>query len=133
MGHSLGAWFTNSLSCARGDVIRGIGSVGGGTTIGTCNGPVAAMIMQHPNDNLSSYAAGVTARDQMLRQNSCGQATVPVGPEGGNCVEYIDCQTDAPVIWCPHSDSLNEQGNYYPHTWPDFAGKTIWEFFVAQK
>jgi len=26
-GHSLGAWFTNSLACARGDVIRGIGSV----------------------------------------------------------------------------------------------------------
>jgi len=56
-----------------------------------------------------------------------------VGPDGGNCVEYTDCQTDAPVIWCPHSDSLNEQGNYYPHTWPDFAGKTIWDFFVAQK
>jgi len=27
VGHSLGAWFTNSLSCARGDVIRAIGSV----------------------------------------------------------------------------------------------------------
>lgn len=56
-GHSLGAWFTNSLSCARGDVIRAIGSVGGGTTINDCNGPVAAMIMQNPDDNLSSYGA----------------------------------------------------------------------------
>ena len=27
VGHSLGAWFTNSLACARGDVIRAIGSV----------------------------------------------------------------------------------------------------------
>jgi polyhydroxybutyrate depolymerase len=27
VGHSLGAWFTNSLSCARGNVIRAIGSV----------------------------------------------------------------------------------------------------------
>jgi polyhydroxybutyrate depolymerase len=27
VGHSLGARFTNSLACARGDVIRGIGSV----------------------------------------------------------------------------------------------------------
>lgn len=36
VGHSLGAWFTNSLSCARGDVIRAIGSVGGGTTINDC-------------------------------------------------------------------------------------------------
>lgn len=55
VGHSLGAWFTNSLSCARGDVIRAIGSVGGGTTTNACNGPVAAMIMHHPNDNLSSF------------------------------------------------------------------------------
>ena len=132
-GHSLGAWFTNSLSCARGDVIRAIGSVGGGTTINDCNGPVAAMIMQNPDDNLSSYGAWVTARDQMLKQNSCGQATMSVGPEGWNCVLYTDCQKDAPVIWCPHWDSINEQGNYYPHTWPDFAGKTIWDFFEAQK
>jgi len=75
----------------------------------------------------------VTARDQLLRQNSCGQSTMPIGPEGGNCVEYTDCQKDAPVIWCPHSDSTNEQGNYYPHTWPDFAGKAIRDFFAAQK
>jgi len=24
VGHSLGAWFSNSLSCARGDIIRGV-------------------------------------------------------------------------------------------------------------
>lgn len=127
--HSLGAWFTNTLSCARGDVIRAIGSVGGWTTINDCSWPVAAMIMQNPDDNLSSYAAWVTARDQMLRQNSCGPATVSVGPEWWNCVEYTDCQTDAPVIWCPHSDSTNEQWNYYPHTWPDFAWEEIMNFF----
>lgn len=133
VGHSLGAWFTNSLSCARGDVIRAIGSVGGGTTINNCNGPVAAMIMQNPDDNLSPYREWVTARDQMLRQNSCGEATIPVGPEWGNCVEYTDCQKDAPVIWCPYSQSTNEQWNYYPHVRPSFAGRTIWDFFAAQK
>jgi len=72
-------------------VIRGIGSVGGGTTINDCNGPVAAMIMQNPADNLSSPAAGITARDQMLRQNSCGPETEPYG-DVGNCVEYTNCQ-----------------------------------------
>jgi polyhydroxybutyrate depolymerase len=53
VGHSLGAWFTNSLGCARGDVLRGIGSVGGSTTLSECSGPVAAMIMHHPDDNLA--------------------------------------------------------------------------------
>lgn len=28
IGHSLGAWFTNSLACARGDVLRGVASLG---------------------------------------------------------------------------------------------------------
>jgi len=134
VGHSLGARFTNSLSCARGDVIRAIGSVGGWTTINTCSGPVAAMIMHHPNDNLSSFRSWVSALEQLLAQNSCGRATVPVWPEGGNCVAYTDCQEGAPVIWCPHSDSIEgRDGAYYPHTWPDFAGQEIWKFFDAQK
>lgn len=133
MGHSLGAWFTNSLSCARGDVIRAIGSVGGGTTINDCSGPVAAMIMHHPDDNLASFPSGIIARDQMLAQNSCGPETIPTGPSDWNCVEYINCQEWAPVIRCPHSDSLEwRDGAYYPHTWPDFAGQEIRNFFNRQ-
>lgn len=130
--HSLGAWFTNSLACARGDVIRAIGSVGGGTTINNCRGPVAAMIMHNPEDNLASFESGITARDQLLRQNSCSQETIPVGPAGGNCVQYT-CQQDAPVIRCPHNDSTEGRMQwYYPHTWPDFAWPSIWHFFESQ-
>ncbi|MFA7284667.1 MAG: S-layer homology domain-containing protein, partial [Candidatus Absconditabacterales bacterium] len=133
VGHSLGAWFTNSLACARGDVIRAIGSVGGGTTINTCNGPVAAMIMHNPEDNLASYQSALTARNQLLKQNSCGPETVEFGPAGSNCVQYTNCQTDAPVIRCPHSQSTDHRGNYYPHVRPSFAGQEIRNFFMAQK
>lgn len=128
VGHSLGAWFTNTLSCARGDVIRAIGSVWGGTTINTCNGPVAAMIMQNPADNLSSYAAWVTARDQLLRQNSCSTTTEPYGSVG-NCVIYTECQEDTTVVWCPYTDSYEHNGVYYPHMWPNYAGESIMNFF----
>lgn len=131
VGHSLGAWFTNSLSCARGDVIRAIGTVGGGTTINNCAGPTAAVIMHHPQDALATFRSGEVARDQLLRQNSCTQMTTPVWPEGGNCVQYA-CQKGAPVIRCPHSDGIDERGNVYTHTRPDFAGKYIWDFFNAQ-
>ncbi len=128
VGHSLGAWFTNSLSCARGNVIRAIGSVWGGTTINTCNGPVAAITMQNPNDNLSPYAAAVTARDQMLRQNGCTEETIPYGSVG-NCVIYTNCLKDAPVIWCPYTESYTSNGSYYPHLRPEYAGKMIVDFF----
>lgn len=126
-GHSLGAWFTNTLSCTRGNVIRAIGSVWGGTTINTCNGPVAGMIMQNPEDNLSPYSAAVTARDQMVKQNGCTQKTEAYGSVG-NCVKYTDCQKDAPVIWCPYTDSYFH-GGFYPHMRPDYAGQTIIDFF----
>ena len=58
VGHSLGGWFTNNLACARGNVIRGIGSVGGSSTLGSahCSGPVSAIIMHNPEDHLASFA-----------------------------------------------------------------------------
>lgn len=133
VGHSLGAWFTNSLACARGDVIRATASVGWSTTINECSWPVAAMIMHNPEDRLASFAGGETARNQLVTQNSCDpNKTVSVWPADGNCVKYTDCQEHAPVIWCPHSDSTAWNGKYYPHTWPDFAPKEIWNFFLEQ-
>lgn len=74
------------------------------------------------------------ALEQLLAQNACGRETVPVGPEGGNCVAYTNCQEGSPIVRCPHSDATEgRHGGYYPHTWPDFAGQEIWKFFDAQK
>ncbi|MEK7524364.1 MAG: S-layer homology domain-containing protein [Patescibacteria group bacterium] len=129
VGHSLGAWFTNSLACARGDTIRGIASLGGGTTTGSCTGPVAAMILHNPKDNLVPFHDGEVARDQLKNQNQCNNKTVKVEPSVGNCVQYT-CSTDAPLIWCPHNVDIAEYDHsYYPHTWPNFTGTAIWNFF----
>lgn len=127
VGYSLGAWFTNTLSCARGNVIRGIGSLGGGTTINNCTGPVAAMVWHNPKDRLAPFYTGEQARDQILEQNGCGQATKSVPPSKGSCVEYTECPADAPVIWCPHTNDIG-WGTYYPHNWPKGTGESMWEF-----
>lgn len=131
--HSLGGWFTNNLACARGNVIRGIGSVGGSMTIGSanCSGPVNAMIMHNPEDNLASFAGGEAARDTLLKQNQCDVNTfkpLPNDPEEGNCIEYTSCLNWSSVVRCPYTDSI-ENGRYYPHTWPDFGGREIRNFF----
>lgn len=131
VGHSLGAWFTNTLSCARGNVIRAIGSVGGGTTINNCTGPVAAMVMHNPEDRLAPFSSGETARNQLIEQNQCSSQTISTNPSSLNCVAYQNCNEIAPLIWCPHSDSTSYNGTYYPHTWPDGAGSAIWEFFES--
>lgn len=131
VGHSLGAWFTNSLSCARGNVIRAIGSVGGGTTINNCTGPVAALVMHNPKDNLTAFSQGEMARNQLVSQNQCSLNTVASAPNGYNCVAYQNCNTIAPTVWCPHNDDTEYGGAYYPHTWPDGAGAAIWQFFES--
>lgn len=129
VGHSLGAWFTNSLACFRGDIIRGIGSLGGGTAVGDCAGPVATMIWHNPKDRLVAFSQGETARDQYIRQNQCSYETFKTEPSRGNCVEYKGCYEDAPLVWCPHTVDHDYRGAYYPHTWPDFTGAEIWKFF----
>jgi poly(3-hydroxybutyrate) depolymerase len=56
VGHSLGAWFANSLSCLRGDVIRSSATVGGAARIvDRCAGPSAALLMHHPDDRLAYF------------------------------------------------------------------------------
>ena len=120
VGHSLGAWFTNTLACARGDTLRAIGSVGGGITRTDCQSPTAAIIMHNPEDRLSSFSSGIAARDVLLEQNQCSSESRPVGPAWGNCVEY-SCSQGDPVVWCPHSDSTAFGGTYYPHTRPNHA------------
>ncbi len=131
VGHSLGAWFTNSLACFRGDVIRGVGTIGGSTSVGECAGPVATMIWHNPNDRLAAFSGGELARDQYLRQNQCSNDTISVEPAGGNCVEYQGCYDEAPLVWCPHNVDTAWGGAYYPHTWPNFAGSEIWGFFES--
>ncbi len=129
MGHSLGAWFTNSLACFRADKIRGVASLGGGTSLGDCQGPVAAMLWHNPNDQLSPFESGEQARDQLIQQNSCSNETVLVEPYEGNCVAYQDCNSGAPLVWCPHTIDYSPDGSYYPHTWPSVTGEAMWQFF----
>lgn len=131
VGHSLGSWFTNSLACVRGDVIRASGSLGGGTTQNTCSGPVAAITMHNPKDDLSPFSDGIKARDLHLAQNACGLKTVDYSsPEKAHCVEYTDCTSGAPVVWCPHTEDRS-WGDYYPHGWPKWTGSEIWKFFQS--
>ena len=128
----MGAWFANSLSCARGDVIRAVGSVAGGTSITACRGPVSAIVFHHPEDRLTPFVSGERTRDQLIATNGCDpDKTVSYGHPDSQCREYVQCETDARVIWCPHRDSIGSRGQYYPHTWPDFASEMIWEFFES--
>ena len=132
VGHSLGASFANSLACARGAVIRGLASVGGGIVRPRdCGGPVAAMVMHNPRDEQVPVAEGLRARDALLEQNDLSAKARPDLVNGFDCQRYGPDTAENPVLWCPHRDDTTASGRFYPHQWPDGSGVAVMEFFAG--
>ncbi|PIR54322.1 hypothetical protein COU75_01585 [Candidatus Peregrinibacteria bacterium CG10_big_fil_rev_8_21_14_0_10_42_8] len=129
-GHSLGGWFSNSLACVRGDVIRASASVGSSSIITDCAGPSAAMIIHNPDDRLSPFSGSVRNREMRVEENGCNWSTSPVSPEALLCVSHAEC-TNNPVHFCPHENDTSYDGEYYPHNWPKSAGKAMTDFFTS--
>lgn len=131
VGHSLGASFANSLACARGRVIRGLGSLGGGVSASACTGEVAAMVLHNPDDRLVDFSHGEKVRDLWLEVNGLqDEEPVPVRPRYLNCRRYGGPETVNPLVWCPHDQDFSSRGRYYPHTWPRGTGEAIMGFFA---
>ena len=131
VGHSLGASFANSLGCARGNVLRGVGTVAGGIWETECTGPSSAIIMHNPKDDLVSVSRGLSVRDHALAQNRLQPLSRSCEPRDLNCECYGPPDTPNPVVWCPHTEDHNRRGKFYPHLWPREAGTVIMEFFDA--
>jgi poly(3-hydroxybutyrate) depolymerase len=121
-GHSSGGFFTNTLGCQRGNVLRGIAPVsgGGGVNRNACVGQVAAWLAHGENDETVPIVNGERSRDGLLAANSCAAEAEPVTPEP--CLEYAGCDSGFAVRWCVYQDG---------HNWPDFAPQGIWSFFSA--
>ena len=129
VGHSLGGSFANSLGCARGSVIRGVGTVAGRVADSPCSGPAAAMLLHNPHDDLVPLSRGFHARDQALDQNDLEPPARSCPPRALNCECYGPSGAMNPVVWCPHTEDTNRHGEFYPHLWPQEAGQAIMEFF----
>ena len=121
-GHSSGGFFTNTLGCQRGNVLRAIAPVSGGGPFGGngCTGEVAVWLAHAENDQTVPFDSGVGSRDRWLAANACSDASVPVEPSP--CVEYTGCSDGLPVRWCVYQDG---------HDWPDFGPEGIWGFFSS--
>jgi hypothetical protein len=103
-GTSSGAWLSNYLACARGNVIRGTAADSGGLhhDHGTCTG--GAAVMEMPGDSTVVQQSGFDigagqARDMFIGLNGC--STTPTMMNFGkanNCQVYGGCAN--PVVWC---------------------------------
>jgi polyhydroxybutyrate depolymerase len=124
-GHSSGGFFTNTLGCQRGDVLRAIAPVAGGGPFvfggAACVGEVAVWLAHGENDETVPFTTGEQSRDRWLDQNGCDAgSSTPASPS--ECIDYTGCDAGLPVRWCVHQDG---------HAWPDFAPQGMWQFFES--
>lgn len=133
VGHSLGAWFVNSLGCARGNRLRAIATVGGGVSASDCRGTLAAFLAHNPADRLVAFHRGEKARDLFLRMNALRGPPRPAAPDALACLRYGAADIRTPVVWCPHPISITWRGRYYPHQWPRGTGADIMRFLTRQR
>ncbi|MBP7823220.1 S-layer homology domain-containing protein [Candidatus Gracilibacteria bacterium] len=114
IGHSLGGWMAQRIACLRGEFMSGLAVVGSGGFNGTCTGPVPSLFFQNVNDQLSSYASGVSARDIRLQVNECKETTESVQIGSLSCTKYTTCSPGNQVVWCEGYTGYNGD----PHSWP---------------
>jgi polyhydroxybutyrate depolymerase len=131
VGHSLGAWFVNGLACARGDVLRAVGTLGGAISPGACRGETAAVVFHNPRDRLVPFARGEEVRGHFLHRGRLQGRAVAVGHRGFACIRHGSPDALNPVLWCPHDRDHTSSGRYYPHGWPSGTGDAIMSFFES--
>ena len=138
-GFSSGSWLSHLVGCARAGT--GPGKIRGQITASgewpnppACTGPVAAMLAHNNPDDQNPFAAGMVARDHILKANNCGATTVPYSYDGVTpatatsggcpaktpgcqpCVEYQGCTPGYPMVWCPTMGSTPLHNNQEPIT-----------------
>lgn len=99
-GYSSGAFFAHRIACVRGDSIRGIATIAGGSPGGGCVGPVPVLQIHDEDDQTVLFdSVGVPTRDHWITANHCDATTTAT--DDPPCVAYDGCDADAPLVWCP--------------------------------
>jgi polyhydroxybutyrate depolymerase len=127
-GHSSGGFFSNTLGCQRGDVLRAIAPVSAGGPFGGgagCTGEVAVFLAHGENDMTVPFTTGEASRDGWLGRNGCeaAETAATASPAADvECIDYGGCGDGLPVSWCVHQEG---------HSWADFLPEAIWGFFSS--
>ncbi len=127
--HSLGAYFSNKLSCLRWDVIATMTAVAWGWYKSECNWPVASLILHNKADNLVPYSDGQNALKIRKEINTCTWAAENINISGLNCQIWNQCSNWNPVAFCA------EYSTYWntPHSRPIQWAKWIYKFIDIVK
>lgn len=127
--HSLGAYFSNKLSCLRGDVITTMTAVAWPWYDSECRGPTASLILHNSRDSLVPYSDGTTATRIRKEKNFCSWEAEKLDIWWLSCELWNGCSAGNPVAFC------SEYSTYWdvPHSRPKDGAKGIYEFIWMLK
>ncbi len=121
-GYSSGAFMSHRLACDRGDQLRGVATIGGGTAGNNCTGNVAALLIHDEGDEVVGISSSIGARDRHLSNNSCGATTVDW--DHSPCVRYEGCDGGFPVVWCETTGQNHSRQD-------GLSAPAFWDFLSA--
>lgn len=121
-GFSAGAGLSELLACKRGSKLRGIGAIAGWdrTRGASCEDDVAALLFHDTDDDAVTIEMGRAGREKLRVQSGCSSETEPT--DDADCVQYLDCQPGAPLVWCETSGLGHDIRG-------DVAPGKVWQFF----
>jgi polyhydroxybutyrate depolymerase len=79
-------------------------------------------MMHAKDDSVVGYQYGQEARGKYLSTNRCSSERVSIRTNG--CVEYLECDSDYPVVWCG-----SEYGGHWPKSYVDEENNTFFDHF----
>ncbi len=125
-GYSSGSWLANTLECERGDKLRAVGTVSGGTfgSKANCKGKFARIFI-HDSDDMDNRIdqGNDDERDRLILQNHC-TAGDPVPEDPAPCARYQGCDAGYPVIWCQTSGKMHDRQD-------NLAPGAFWKLFSS--
>lgn len=125
VGHSLGSWMSNKVSCLRGDIIRAMVGVASDGYNGICTAPVTSLILHLPDDHLASYQGWLNAFKYKSEQNYCSDSVENITIWSiKSCEQKTSCSLGNSVTFCK---SYATYGND-PHSWPKDGSDDILDF-----
>ncbi len=123
-GYSSGAFMAHRLGCIRGDGIRALATIAGGSPPGSdCAGDVAVLQIHDVDDETVVIEdSGYPTRDGWLEANGCESGTSAT--DHPPCEAYAGCGADTPVVFC-------ETAGHFHDRQDSFAAEVFWDFFSA--
>jgi poly(3-hydroxybutyrate) depolymerase len=122
-GYSSGAFMVHDLTCARGDMIRGVATIAGGSPGNDCTDRVAALLIHDDTDDLPIATTAAT-RDRYLENNGCDAAAPTTPTEHPPCEAYAGCDEGYPVVWCATTGMGHDRQD-------GLAAPAFWDFLSA--